>query len=81
MGAISLRNVVKRYGFGPKANAVIHGVSADIADGEFVVIVGPSGCGKSTLLRMIEKETDPAKFIDLSFVEGHQNIPAARAGR
>src|SRR6478752_6771027 len=52
MGAISLRNVVKRYGFGPKANAVIHGVSADIADGEFVVIVGPSGCGKSTLLRM-----------------------------
>jgi sn-glycerol 3-phosphate transport system ATP-binding protein len=53
MGAISLRNVVKRYGLGPKANQVIHGVSADIADGEFVVIVGPSGCGKSTLLRMV----------------------------
>ena len=53
MGAISLRNVVKRYGFGPKANHVIHGVSAEIADGEFVVIVGPSGCGKSTLLRMV----------------------------
>ena len=53
MGAISIRNVVKRYGFGPKANPVIHGVSAEIADGEFVVIVGPSGCGKSTLLRMV----------------------------
>ncbi|MDQ6685290.1 MAG: sn-glycerol-3-phosphate import ATP-binding protein UgpC [Pseudomonadota bacterium] len=53
MGAISLRNVVKRYGIGPKANQVIHGVSAEIADGEFVVIVGPSGCGKSTLLRMV----------------------------
>src|SRR5678816_4558536 len=53
MGAISLRNVVKRYGFGPKANAVIHGVSANVADGEFIVIVGPSGCGKSTLLRMV----------------------------
>jgi sn-glycerol 3-phosphate transport system ATP-binding protein len=53
MGAISLRNVVKRYGFGPKANQVIHGVNAEIADGEFVVIVGPSGCGKSTLLRMV----------------------------
>src|SRR5688572_33201507 len=26
--------------------------------------------------RMIEKETDPAKFIDLSFVDGHINIPA-----
>jgi ABC-type sugar transport system ATPase subunit len=32
---------------------VIHGVNAEIADGEFVVIVGPSGCGKSTLLRMV----------------------------
>jgi sn-glycerol 3-phosphate transport system ATP-binding protein len=53
MGAISLRNIVKRYGTGPKANQVIHGVNAEIADGEFVVIVGPSGCGKSTLLRMV----------------------------
>ena len=32
---------------------VLHGVSVDIRDGEFVVLVGPSGCGKSTLLRMI----------------------------
>ena len=53
MGAISIRNVVKRYGFGASANPVIHGVNAEIADGEFVVIVGPSGCGKSTLLRMV----------------------------
>ena len=53
MGAISLRNVVKRYGVGPKSLQVIHGVNAEIADGEFVVIVGPSGCGKSTLLRMV----------------------------
>ena len=53
MASISLRNVVKRYGHGPKANQVVHGVSAEIADGEFVVIVGPSGCGKSTLLRMV----------------------------
>jgi sn-glycerol 3-phosphate transport system ATP-binding protein len=53
MGAISLRNVEKTYGHGPKANKVIHGVNAEIADGEFIVIVGPSGCGKSTLLRMV----------------------------
>ncbi len=53
MGAITLRNVEKAYGFGPKANKVIHGVNASIADGEFIVIVGPSGCGKSTLLRMV----------------------------
>jgi sn-glycerol 3-phosphate transport system ATP-binding protein len=53
MASISIRNVIKRYGAGPKANQVIHGVSAEIADREFIVIVGPSGCGKSTLLRMV----------------------------
>ena len=53
MGAISLRRVEKTYGHGPKAVKVIHGVDAEIADGEFIVIVGPSGCGKSTLLRMV----------------------------
>ena len=53
MASISLRNVVKRYGHGAKTNQVIHGVNAEIADGEFIVIVGPSGCGKSTLLRMV----------------------------
>jgi sn-glycerol 3-phosphate transport system ATP-binding protein len=53
MAAIKLHNVTKTYGTGPKALQVIHGVTADIADHEFIVIVGPSGCGKSTLLRMV----------------------------
>jgi sn-glycerol 3-phosphate transport system ATP-binding protein len=53
MAAISLRNVEKTYGSGAKLNKVIHGVNAEISDGEFIVIVGPSGCGKSTLLRMV----------------------------
>ncbi len=53
MAAIQLNNVIKRYGKGKTANQVIHGVNADIQDGEFIVIVGPSGCGKSTLLRMV----------------------------
>ena len=49
MAEVALRDVRKSYA----GNAVIHGISMDIADGEFVVIVGPSGCGKSTLLRMV----------------------------
>ena len=53
MASISLRNVVKRYGNDARAVQVIHGVNAEIQDGEFIVIVGPSGCGKSTLLRMV----------------------------
>ena len=31
----------------------VKGVSLDIPDGSFCVLVGPSGCGKSTLLRMV----------------------------
>lgn len=49
MASVTLRDVRKSYGIA----AVIHGVSIDIADGEFIVLVGPSGCGKSTLLRMV----------------------------
>src|ERR687895_245607 len=49
MATVEIRNVRKAFG----ATQVIHGVSVDIADGEFVILVGPSGCGKSTLLRMI----------------------------
>lgn len=53
MASITLSHILKTYGAGAKANTVIHGLNASIADGEFVVIVGPSGCGKSTLLRMV----------------------------
>ncbi len=49
MASVEIRDVRKAYG----ATQVIHGVSVDIQDGEFVILVGPSGCGKSTLLRMV----------------------------
>jgi multiple sugar transport system ATP-binding protein len=49
MATVDIRNVRKAFG----SVEVLHGVSVDIADSEFVVLVGPSGCGKSTLLRMI----------------------------
>ena len=50
MAAITMRNIVKKYGDGYPA---VNDVSLDVADGEFMILVGPSGCGKSTLLRMI----------------------------
>ena len=49
MASVGIVDVHKSYG----DTEVIHGVSVDISDGEFVALVGPSGCGKSTLLRMI----------------------------
>jgi multiple sugar transport system ATP-binding protein len=49
MAAVTIGRVHKHFG----PTHIIKGVSVDIADGEFCVLVGPSGCGKSTLLRMI----------------------------
>jgi multiple sugar transport system ATP-binding protein len=49
MASVAIRDVYKSFG----AVEILHGVSIDIEDGEFVTLVGPSGCGKSTLLRMI----------------------------
>ncbi|HTC09067.1 MAG TPA: sn-glycerol-3-phosphate ABC transporter ATP-binding protein UgpC [Acetobacteraceae bacterium] len=49
MANVFIRDVRKHFG----QTEVLHGVSVEIDDGEFVILVGPSGCGKSTLLRMI----------------------------
>jgi multiple sugar transport system ATP-binding protein len=49
LASVACSEVRKSFG----TTQILHGVSVDIADGEFVVLVGPSGCGKSTLLRMI----------------------------
>jgi len=49
MAPVTINKAGKHYG----GFEALKGVSVDISDGEFVVLVGPSGCGKSTLLRMI----------------------------
>ncbi len=40
---------------------VVHDVSIDIKDKEFLVLVGPSGCGKSTCLRMVAGLDEPSQ--------------------
>ena len=49
MASVAFQNVEKSFG----NTKVIHGITFEISDGEFMVLVGPSGCGKSTLLRML----------------------------
>lgn len=50
---IEVRGLRKSYGNGESKCEVLKGVSLDIADGAFVVILGASGSGKSTLLNAI----------------------------
>jgi multiple sugar transport system ATP-binding protein len=49
MASVVFDSIYKSFG----STKVLHGISLDISDGEFMVLVGPSGCGKSTLLRML----------------------------
>ena len=50
MASITIDQVDKVY---PNGYQAIYGLSLEVSDGEFVVLVGPSGCGKSTALRMV----------------------------
>src|SRR5437868_2623194 len=49
MADVALHNVVKRF----DQDEAVRGISLNIPDKEFIVLVGPSGCGKTTTLRMI----------------------------
>ena len=49
MAGIALKNLVKSFG----TYTAVSGISLDIRDGEFLIMVGPSGCGKTTTLNMI----------------------------
>jgi multiple sugar transport system ATP-binding protein len=51
MANVVIDSLVKTYPGG--GTPATDGISLDIADGEFLVLVGPSGCGKTTLLRMV----------------------------
>jgi putative spermidine/putrescine transport system ATP-binding protein len=56
MARLELNNLSKRYG----EHTVVTGVTLDVSDGEFVVLLGPSGCGKTTTLRMIAGLIEPS---------------------
>jgi putative ABC transport system ATP-binding protein len=51
--AIRLNSITKTYSRGKQKIEVLHGLSLDIRQGEFIAIMGPSGSGKTTLLNLV----------------------------
>jgi len=57
MSAVTLKNIVKRFG----TFTAVHRTTLEIPEGAFVTLLGPSGCGKTTNLRMIAGLLDPTE--------------------
>ena len=50
---IAMQNIWKTYDMGAEKVHALHGVSFQVARGEYLAITGPSGSGKSTLMNLI----------------------------
>jgi putative ABC transport system ATP-binding protein len=79
MGAIvSLQNVVKTYTRGRQAVEVLHHLTLDVAEGDFVALMGPSGSGKTTVLNMMGGIDHPTSG---EVVVAGERIDMLRGGR
>lgn len=52
---LKLDHINKSFG----ENQVLHDISLNVAEGEFITFLGPSGCGKTTMLRIIAGLLEP----------------------
>lgn len=53
MAFVTIKDEYKRYKMGETIVAANDGITFDIEEGEFAVIVGPSGAGKTTVLNIL----------------------------
>ncbi len=77
MASVAIRDVYKSFG----TVEILHGVSIDIVDGEFVTLVGPSGCGKSTLAQDDRRPREASSRGEISIGERVVNHRRAERAR
>ncbi len=53
MNAVSVQNIVKRYGIKKSTTTALHGISFDVQQGELFGLIGPDGAGKTSLFRIL----------------------------
>ena len=82
---IKLENVEKHYKMGNSIVKALDGISTEIQEGDFMVVVGPSGSGKSTMMNMIGALDLPTKgkiYLDGQNIENlHESTLAQIRGK
>lgn len=61
MSVMELKDIWKIYDMGEVKVEALKGVSFDVENGEYAIIIGPSGSGKSTLLQILGCLDKPSK--------------------
>ena len=81
-GSVEIKDLVKTYvdDRGRPTFTAVKGISLNIEDGEFMVLVGPSGCGKSTTLRMIAGLEKSYRWDNLNRRKGSKQSRTERTG-
>ena len=64
---LDLHDICKSYLQGKEPVPVLHDITLQVDEGEYLAIMGPSGSGKSTLMNIIgllDKQTSGSYFFD-----------------
>jgi putative ABC transport system ATP-binding protein len=81
MALIQVKDITKQYTSEGIVTSVLHGISFDVQEGEFLAIMGPSGSGKSTMLHilgLLDRQTTGSYFFASQNVADMSDVQRAQ---